>query len=85
MKNDFTDEMALRNAKHPQVPDITSKGNHLLNGQPTQYPPTLGKLPCQARLHLAVGTNQDIVYLNRWIASRSLQLLSRRADLNRVS
>ena len=40
--------------------------------------PTLGKLPCQAWLHLAVGTDQDIVYLNQWIASQSLQLLSRR-------
>ena len=38
--------------------------------------PTLGKLPCQAWLHLAVGTDQDIVYLNQWIASQSLQLLS---------
>ena len=38
MKNDFTDEMASRNAKHPQVPDRTSKGNHLLDGQPAQYP-----------------------------------------------
>ena len=31
MKNDFTDEMAARNAKHPG----TSKGNHLLDGRPT--------------------------------------------------
>ena len=47
-------------------------------GQPSTLIPTLGKLPFQVLLHLAVRIDQDIVHLNQQLASWPLQLLSRR-------
>ena len=66
MKNGLTDEVdqemldALRYQTELQKITISS-----MVGPPSALIPTPGKLPFQAWLHLAVGTDQDIVYMNQ--------------------